>query len=192
MADILRYLTHPQVEIVPDIPVPQWGLSKIGTRRIQNLSASSALANTKRVVSSGETKAIEVAEILAYSLGVTFEIHEGMHENDRSSTGFLESTAFEKMAGRFFTNPEMSVEGWEPASAAQTRIVSEAEVLLASHAEGDLLIVGHGAVGTLLYCHFANLPIDRKYDQMAGGGNFFAMDIASQQILHHWRAMEEM
>ena len=124
MADILRYLTHPQVEIDPDILVPQWGLSKIGTRRSRNLSAPAALASRKRMVSSGEKKAIEA--------------------------------------------------------------------VLSSHAEGGLLIVGHGAVGTLLYCHFANLPIDRKYDQMAGGGNFFAMDIASQQILHNWRAMEEM
>ena len=32
-ADIVRYLTHPQVQIDPDVPVPQWGLSPVGRAR---------------------------------------------------------------------------------------------------------------------------------------------------------------
>jgi broad specificity phosphatase PhoE len=48
----------------------------------------------------------------------------------------------------------------------------------------DIAIVGHGGTGTLLYCHLAALPIDRRYDQPATyGGNWFAFDRASRKLL---------
>ena len=190
--EVLRYLTHPQVNIDPDIPVPEWSLSDVGAERVRNICGSAALIKTKRIVSSAETKATEAAQILGASLGVIPEIREKMHENDRTSTGFLESTAFEDMTDQFFANPDVSVKGWESATAAQARIVGEVQAVLASRKEGDLLLVGHGAVGTLLYCHFSGIPIDRKHDQTGGGGNFFTMEIATLKVLHGWQAMEEM
>lgn len=188
---VLRYLTHPQVNIDPNVPVPEWELSDVGAERVHKLCKSAALANTKRVISSAETKATEAAQILGASLGIKPEICTKMHENDRSSTGFLESVAFEDMADRFFANPDVSVKGWESASTAQDRIVSEVQAVIASHEEGDVLLIGHGAVGTLLYCYFSGIPIDRKHDQ-TGGGNFITIEIATLKVLHGWRAMEEM
>ncbi|WP_306235158.1 hypothetical protein [Bradyrhizobium sp. Bra64] len=43
----------------------------------------------------------------------------------------------------------------------------EAEAVLARNRPGDILFVGHGAVGTLLFCHFSGHPIDRVHDQPA-------------------------
>lgn len=189
---VLRYLTHPQVNVDPNVPVPEWGLSDVGAERVHKLCNSATLTKTTRIVSSAETKATESAGILGNSLGIKPEIREKMHENDRTSTGFLESAAFEDMADQFFANPDVSVKGWESASAAQSRIVDEVKAVLGSHEDGDLLLVGHGAVGTLLYCHFSGIPIDRKHDQMGGGGNFITIEIASLKVLHGWRAMEEM
>lgn len=189
---VVRYLTHPQVNIDPDIPVPEWSLSDVGAERVHNLCSSAALTKTTRIVSSAETKATEAAQILGTSLGITPELREKMHENDRTSTGFLESAAFEDMADQFFANPDVSVKGWESAADAQARIVGEVQAVLASHKEGNLLLVGHGAVGTLLYCHFSGVPIDRKHDQTGGGGNFFTFEIATLKVLHGWRPMEEM
>jgi Histidine phosphatase superfamily (branch 1) len=71
------------------VPVPRWGLSDIGRARVEALAAVGTLAGTTAIISSGETKAIETAEFLARALGVAVEIREAMHENDRSSTGFL-------------------------------------------------------------------------------------------------------
>ena len=80
------------------------------------------------------------------------------YENDRSATGFLESEEFEATAGQFFAHPTKSVRGWETAVRAQVRIVTEVEDALSGIAgDGDILFVGHGAVGTLLYCHYARL-----------------------------------
>ncbi|KAB2851041.1 MAG: histidine phosphatase family protein [Hyphomicrobiaceae bacterium] len=191
MANIVRYLTHPEVRIDPAIPVPQWGLSPRGRDRVRALAAAGSLKQTTRIISSGERKAIETAEPLAAALGVGIEIIEAMHENDRSATGFLPQPEFEVAADQFFARPAESVRGWEKAVDAQARIVREVEAALARDMPGDVLFVGHGAVGTLLYCHHAGLGIDRRHDQR-GGGNYFSFTKARRKVLHHWRPMEEM
>ncbi len=81
------------------------------------------------IVSSGERKAIETAEILATASGATVEIIEAMHENDRSATGFLAPPEFEKAADWFFAHPHESFKGWERAIDAQARIVSHVEAV---------------------------------------------------------------
>jgi hypothetical protein len=63
--DVVRYLTHPQVQIDPAVPVPQWGLSPVGRARTEAVASDTWLANTTQIVSSGERKAIETAEIIA-------------------------------------------------------------------------------------------------------------------------------
>ena len=188
---IVRYLTHPQVQIDPAVPVPRWGLSAVGRARTEALAASGTLAGTRHIVSSGETKAVETAAILARPLGLTVEVREAMHENDRSSTGFLPPPAFEAMADRFFANPQVSVNGWERAIDAQARIVAEVELVLAHPHDGDVLFVGHGAVGTLLLCHYGKLSINRTHDQPAGGGNYFSFCIRERKILISWRSIED-
>ena len=120
------------------------------------------------------------------------EIREAMHENDRSATGFLKPAEFEEVADQFFAQPHLSVRGWERAVDAQARIVRETEAVLARNRPGDVLFVGHGAVGTLLFCHQAGHPIDRVHDQAAGGGNCFAFTREGRRVLHGWRKMEEI
>ncbi|MCS3726936.1 histidine phosphatase family protein [Bradyrhizobium betae] len=190
--DIVRYLTHPQVQIDPDVPVPQWGLSPVGRARTETMAQAPWLANTTQIISSGERKAIETAGIIAGALGIMIEIREAMHENDRSATGFLKPVEFEQVADRFFAQPHLSVRGWERAVDAQARIVREAEAVLARNRPGDVLFVGHGAVGTLLFCHVAGYPIDRVHDQPAGGGHCFALVRQDRRILHAWCRMEEI
>jgi broad specificity phosphatase PhoE len=191
MAPVVRYLTHPQVAVDPDVPVPLWGLSAEGRARALALAAAGWLAGTRRIVSSGERKAVETASILAAALSLEFEVREAMHENDRAATGFLPPPEFEAVADRFFQLPEQSVRGWERAIDAQRRIAREAEAVLSRKTPGDVLFVGHGAVGTLLYCHYAGQRIDRAFDQPAGGGNYFAMTLQGRRILHPWRPMEQ-
>ncbi len=185
-----RYLSHPQVRIDPETPVPNWGLSDVGLRRAEALAAQGWLAGTALVVSSAERKAAETAHIIAKSLGLDVEVREAMHENDRSATGFLPPSEFEATADQFFARPHESVRGWERAIDAQVRIVSEADAVLARDFRGDVLFVGHGAVGTLLYCRYAGLSIDRRHDQPAGGGNYFTFEIAHRHVEHSWRPIE--
>ena len=186
----VRYLTHPQVQIDAAIPVPSWSLSALGRARVQGLVTAGWLVGTTQVVSSAEQKAVETAQPLAAALNVQLEIRDRMHENDRSATGFLPREEFESVANEFFAYPDQSIRGWERALDAQARIVHEAEAVLGRQREGDVLFVGHGAVGTLLLCHYSKAVINRVHDQPSGGGYYFTMNKADRRVLHGWRRME--
>jgi broad specificity phosphatase PhoE len=188
----IRYLTHPQVLIDPATPVPQWELSEVGRERAQRFAASGLLAATTQIISSAERKATETAQPIAAALGVTLEVREAMHENDRAATGYLAPDEFEVVASEFFAHPSQSVRGWERAIDAQARIVREVETVLERNLGGDILFVGHGAVGTLLFCHYAKFAINRVHDQSLGGGHYFTLLKESRRVLHPWRRMEEL
>lgn len=188
---LLRYLTHPEVEIDPAVPVPQWRLSEVGRSRVQTLADTGWLTGTTRLISSEERKAVETAEILAEPLGLPVEKHTEMGENDRSATGYVPPERFRKLADRFFAHPYQQVEGWESAADAQARIVRTFEEVLHIPPEGHVLIVGHGGVGTLLFCHLAGLPISAAHDQPEGGGCYFTMALDDRRVLHPWRRIED-
>ncbi|MBN8949900.1 MULTISPECIES: histidine phosphatase family protein [unclassified Rhizobium] len=186
------YITHPQVRIDPNVPVPQWGLSEIGAERARLAASRPWASQLGLIVSSGERKAIETAEALAAASGAAIEIIEATHENDRSATGFLAPPEFEKAADWFFANPHESFKGWERAIDAQARIVSNVEAVLARHDPSvPIAFVGHGGVGTLLKCHLEGKPIARQGDQPPGGGNLFCFDLANRAISCDWTPMED-
>lgn len=192
MSRIVRYLTHPQVLIDPARPVPRWSLNEIGRARVSALATRpGVLSRTRRVISSDETKALETALPLAAALGVEMEVRPRMHENDRSATGFLPPDEFEQVADEFFANPSRSVRGWETAEAAQKRIVDEVDDCLHAEGPGDVLFVGHGGVGTLLFCALSGEKIDRRFDQGPGGGGcWFAFDSERRMPAQGWQPME--
>ncbi|MBB3287348.1 MULTISPECIES: histidine phosphatase family protein [unclassified Rhizobium] len=186
------YVTHPQVRIDPNVPVPQWGLSDTGAERARLAASRPWASKLSLIVSSGERKAIETAEALAAASGAPIEIIEAMHENDRSATGFLAPPEFEKAADWFFANPHESFNGWERAIDAQARIVSNVEAVLARHDPNvPIAFVGHGGVGTLLKCHLEGKPIARQGDQPPGGGNLFCFDLAKRAVSCDWTPMED-
>jgi broad specificity phosphatase PhoE len=187
---ILYYVTHPQVQIDAAVPVPEWGLSDIGRARAVAMLDQPWVGSIRRIVSSGERKAIETGEILARHLRLAVEVRERMHENDRSATGFLPPPEFEAVADQFFANPHKSVRGWERAIDAQQRIVSEVAAVLDEGGAGDMAFVGHGGVGTLLLLSLSVREISREADQPAGGGNYFAYDIGARRVIHGWRPID--
>ncbi|MEM7525008.1 MAG: histidine phosphatase family protein [Pseudomonadota bacterium] len=191
MSAIIRYLTHPQVHVDPDTPVPDWRLSVEGVERVEAAAALPAFQGTVAIISSAERKARETAAPLAAALGLDVTVRAAMHENDRSATGFLPPPEFEATADAFFARPQDSVRGWERAADAQARIVREAEAALTEASDGDVLFVGHGAVGTLLYCAWAGLAIDRRHDQTGGGGQVWAASRAEKTPLYAWRMLED-
>lgn len=190
---LVFYLSHPQVVVDAATPVPLWGLSEAGVRRCFATRDSPALSRVRAVVTSAERKAVETAVIFAEALGLIPTIHPATAENDRSATGFVPEPAFTALADRFFASPGTSVEGWERAADAQARIVAAvADALAATDPAADVLICGHGGVGTLLLCRHAGLPIARGHDQPGGGGNVVVYDRATMRPEGGWRPMEEV
>lgn len=185
------YITHPQVKIDPQVPVRRWGLSDIGRARAIQAAQRPWTKSIGRIVSSDEVKAIESAQHLAGAAGVTIEVAEHMHENDRSATGFLPPPEFEAAADWFFSHPDESFKGWERAADAQARIVSAVSRILADHDPAvPIAFVGHGGVGTLLKCHLLHQPIARTEDQPGGGGNLFCFSLADRAVTCDWTPIE--
>jgi broad specificity phosphatase PhoE len=191
------YVTHPQVVQDPNVPVPRWGLSPKGRGRAERFANHRMARQAERIISSNETKALELAAALATISGARVESGENFGENDRSSTGFVPAERFEQLADAFFAEPEVSTEGWERAIDAQARVVAAFEAALTGHdAAVPVIFTGHGAVGTLLKCHLGCLKIARTEDQRRigdpGGGNVFVVRLSDRKLLSDWMAMETL
>lgn len=182
----LLFITHPEVAVDPTRPVPRWHLSETGIRRMRLFAESREADGIAAIWASTETKAIEAAGILAARHGLGVNVAEDLGENDRSATGFLPPPDFEAMADAFFARPHESIRGWERAADAQARIVAATGRILATHRTGDIAIVAHGGVGTLLLSHFRREPISRAADQPFQG-HFWTAALPECAILHPWR-----
>lgn len=186
------YLSHPEVVVRPDCPVTEWGLSQQGVMRLRGFSRAGWLRNVTGIVASAERKAQETAALLSEVLSVAIETDLEAGENDRSATGYLPPSKFEFAADAFFASPDLSYQGWETARAAQRRILAAARRALAvGGPNGSVLMVGHGAVGTLLRQAIRGEAISRSGDQMPGGGCLFAFDLASARASARWVRMED-
>lgn len=184
----LIFVTHPEVRVDPSIPVQDWSLSDTGRRRARSFAQSGILRGVSHLWSSTETKARETATILADHSTIPVSFAPDLGENDRSATGFLPPTDFEHAANQFFAEPDQSFNGWERAIDAQSRIVSAVRHIVEQHGGGDLAIVSHGAVGTLLYCHLRGLPIERAQDQPSQG-HYWTAELPALIPAHHWRSI---
>ena len=186
------FITHPNVVVSRDVPVPRWPLSELGKQRMRAGLAQPWIRDVSAIYCSTEQKAIDGAEILATHLGLSFQQVEGLGENDRSATGFLPPDEFERMADAFFASPQMSVRGWERAADAQSRIVGAVNrIQQEDKTNGAVAIVSHGAVGTLLYCQLAGKTIERRWDQPPnGGGNYYSFTLSPRVAHSWWRAID--
>ena len=187
---LVRYVSHPNVVVDPGVPVPQWGLSELGRQRFAVMLARPWVPAIGRVIASSETKSLEAATMLATHLGLEVEVRPATGEIDRSATGYLPAAEHERVADALFAHPDVSASGWEIATGAQARIVAALDdVLSAAATDGDIAVIGHGAVGTLWWCHLAAEPIDRRWDQ-PGQGHLITVDGATRRPLHHWLAID--
>ncbi|MFT7649139.1 MAG: broad specificity phosphatase PhoE [Candidatus Poriferisodalaceae bacterium] len=187
---VLRYISHPAVNIDPDVPVPDWGLSPEGQLQAEAMLEQPWVASITRIISSSERKALEAAEVLANYLELEVEIRPETGETDRSSTGYVSDKRHEALADQFFASPTESAEGWETALDAQLRMVDALRDLIRRPPRnetrlGDVAVIGHGGVGTLLMTHLAGLETSREHDQ-PGAGHYWSLNRRTGDVLHHW------
>ncbi|WP_226689558.1 histidine phosphatase family protein [Ruegeria arenilitoris] len=181
----LTIITHPEVSIDPVIPITEWCLSATGRKRAAEFASNEVLSKVTQIWTSGERKARETGEILAASRTLPVNYHLGLGENDRSGTGYLPRDEFEAAADAFFAQPETRYRGWETAVEAQVRIYRTVTEIVQMHGAGDIAIVTHGAVGTLLWCALSDCSIDRKYDQPSQG-HFWQADLLTLKPYSGW------
>jgi broad specificity phosphatase PhoE len=191
LSRVLYFVTHPDVVVSRDVPVPRWPLSEFGKKRMRSALRQPWVRDIRSIYCSTEQKAIDAATILSEHLGVPFVEMPELGENDRSATGFLPPDEFERVADEFFAKPTVSVRGWERAVDAQARVVKAVE-RIAERDNGVIAIVAHGAVGTLLYCDLAGEAIARRWDQPPnGGGNYFRFTLSPRAAHSWWQPIDQ-
>jgi broad specificity phosphatase PhoE len=136
-------------------------------------------------------KAHQTAEILAQASGLPLHIHPDMGEVDRSATGYVPPQKHEALADALFANPLVGPQGWESAQSATARIVRCFSEVIAEVGD-DLMFVGHGAVGTFLWCHLTGQPISRAQDQPRQG-SFWQLCLTDNGVTEaqSWKPLEQ-
>jgi broad specificity phosphatase PhoE len=165
---VIWYLSHAEVDVNPAVPVPDWGLSDKGRARVIALARTGWPPDLVAILTSPDTKARQTAAILAAERGLAVTVVPGSGEVDRSATGYVPHDRHEALADQVFAHPDVSACGWETARAAQARVVAALSPFFGPTA-GATVVVGHGGVGTLIWCHLAGVAISRAFDQPGGG-----------------------
>lgn len=188
----ITYITHPDVVVDPLVPVARWPLSEKGLFRMSAMLSQPWVGDISVIYCSTEQKALDGAQVLATYLGLDLHSREDLGENDRTSTGYLEQEAFLAHVRRFFATPDDSVGGWEPAVAAQTRVVHAMKDIASSHdADAHIAVVGHGGVGSLLLTSLLGCPVSMEQEQPGKtGGNYFVFDAAGWSLDDGWRPVD--
>ena len=189
----LIFLTHPEVVIDPDQPVPEWPLNATGRARMERFAERLAGRDVSAVYASTERKAMDGAAIVAERLGLSYDTDKDLGENDRSSTGFIAPPEFWDVVREFFGNSHESIRGWERAIDAQTRIVNAiGRILREDETSSDIVVVSHGGVGCLLTAHLQRVEIGKESrPSHPGGGCFIRIDRDSFALTQDWRTIED-
>ncbi len=185
------YFTHTQARVDPSIPVRDWHLSDEGRARVLGVANQPWMTRVTRIVAPSEARSIEAAGIIAHRRSLPVSVNPGFDDSGRPLVDFLPVAELDKVIDAFFANPGSCARpGWQTAAEAQRRVVTALGGELAAKTDtGDLLILGHGRIGTLLLCHLAGLPISREHFQATGGGNLFAFDCATRKVLFRWQTV---
>lgn len=192
MSRRVYFITHPDVVVDPDVPVPRWPLSERGRERMRLLLKHAWIPRIRAVFCSDERKALDGATILADHLGLNLNVDTTLAENDRSATGYLPHAEFQQVADEFFARPTESVRGWERAVDAQRRIAGAVSRLAERVPDGtSIAVVSHGGVGALLLCHIKDVPIGRSEEQPGtAGGHYFVCDFPGPVLRHAWKPID--
>ncbi|MEM7287717.1 MAG: histidine phosphatase family protein [Actinomycetota bacterium] len=185
----LWYVSHPEVRIDSEVPVPRWGLTDHGRARAEAMCRQPWIAEIDRIVSSDETKALELAAVVAAARGVPIDVRASQAETDRSATGFLPPEAYGRVSDAWFASPDEAPSGWEPARVVQDRVVLGLEDVFGG--DQNVMVAGHGGAGTLLWCRLSGTAIAASHDQ-PGAGHYFTVDLATRRPEHQWRAIDDI
>ncbi len=185
LSKVVQYLVlvrHSLPEIDPAVPGKLWHLSAEGERRCVALAGRLSGHGLKCVVSSGEPKAVETAQIVAGQLGLPRSIERGLHEHDRSNVSGLSRKAFQEAVARLFEQPEALVFGAETAVEARERFASALSDVLAQYPTGSIAVVTHGTVLSLFVGQRAGLDPYALWQRL-GLPCFVILDRASLDLV---------
>jgi broad specificity phosphatase PhoE len=157
----MRYLMlvrHSQPDIVSYVPGSHWQLSAEGRARCRLLAEQLSAYQPATIAASMEPKAAETAALLSAHLHIPYQTAEGLHEHERGNTPYLGQEKWEQIISTFFAQPDKLVFGSETATQALERFAGAVQKVVQEHAEGNIVIVAHATVITLLVAQYVYIP----------------------------------
>ena len=122
------------------------------------------------IVISGEDKAYQTAEHLIQHLqsqGRKIEVirESKINELGRDRGGFLDKEKYEEVAKRSLSNPEESINGWEPAARARERFTNGVEEIDQRFEGKKIAFVGHGYTMNMYFAQKMG-ELERVYERL--------------------------
>jgi len=153
---------HPETTVDLSVPSDQWALSPAGLEQAQLLAKQPFWRPVGMIYSSEEPKATATARIVAARTGLPWQTRACLGELDRSAFQPPDIAAYRSAVARMFGTPFQQVLGWESRAHAEERIVTCVQQIADKARGGDIAIVSHGLILTLLIAHLDALlePFD--------------------------------
>ncbi len=146
----LYLIRHARVRIVKD--ANPWPLSDVGQSEADILAQQSFWREVETVFSSPELKARQTVEPAARRWSIPLETVDCLREVRRPSW----IPDYENTIKGFFSTPEISIKGMEPATKAAERITRCIKGVVATHPGKMLAIASHGLVCALFIARLEN------------------------------------
>lgn len=155
---MLVLIRHSVTKIDRNTPSRDWPLTPAGLDLCVPLAEKLSDYGIDTLITSTETKAIETGKVVSAVLNVPVQSAAGLHEHERSGTGFIEKAEdFDSLVARFFTEASELVWGNETADEAYARFSQSVESIVSSHSGANVGIVSHGTVMSLFVSHVCGL-----------------------------------
>lgn len=178
----LILVKHSIPEVNENIPAREWKLSAEGQSRCKRLADLLVKYHPDQIISSVEPKAKETAELVAKELGLSTNIFEGLHEHDRTNTGYLSKEQFQESVREFFTRPDELVFGNETADEAYQRFQTAIDSILSKFPNQTIVVVAHGTVISLYVSRYIGIS-DLSLWKELGLPSFVALDLQSRALI---------
>ena len=153
MADRTLYLIRHAHTQQTALPVETWHLSDLGLLQAQRLAEQPFWQDVHIICASVEPKALQTAQIVSERHDLPVEPSFDLRELRRPGDPVGD---YEAVVREVLENPTRSVNGWEPAGEAQTRVMTAIERLLMLHENETLAVVSHGLALTLYLAYLTD------------------------------------
>ena len=162
------------------LPVETWPLSDLGRQQAQRLADLPFWQDVQVICTSVEPKALQTAQIVAARRDLpvepVFDLRELLSPGDLVGD-------YKSAVRQAFNNPTASVNGWEPAGEAQTRIVTAIERVLLLHEDKTLAVVSHGLALTLYLAYLTDISPSLELWHSLPFASAIQVDLEARQTL---------
>lgn len=146
----LILIRHAAPVIEPGRAAKAWTLPPDAVGPVERLGAQIDAERLVEIVSSTETKAVATAEMLAKRFSMAWRIAEGLHEHERGVLPWMAEDQWRAQLAEFFARQDELIFGLETANRALQRFRAAVKSTLDTARAGDVVIVSHGTVMSLL------------------------------------------